>query len=272
MKGTTIRSILLVIKLLSIFVIFLLASQTFCESVNSYVWYNLATFTMTLLTFLYCFNSNYIEFRNNKKTSKIIKKISTLNMKECENYPIYYSNEKFKNYLFDLLDKISDKQKDVFKDKGYLIVIGTKDELKKISKIKNITGLFSHYEKYILLYIDENTTEDAFESTFYHEWGHFVDYYNNYYSNTINFKKIFSKEKQAFNYSIRFLYSNNLPQYLKHHPHITMYELTSASEYFAVNYSKYKRNTLRDKRLIEIYNKVESRWLINGFHCVYGTF
>lgn len=259
MKGTTIRSIFLVIKLLTIFIIFLFLSRSFCETTRNYFCYNLCTFIMALITFIYCFRSNYIKFRSTKKIQKIMNKIEALNMKECEEYPIYYLNEKFKNYLFNLLDEISDKQKETFKEKGYVIVIGTKEELSNISKIKNITGLFSHHEKYILLYIDDKTTKEAFTDTFYHEWGHFVDYYNSYYSNTFKFRTLFFGEKQKVNSSIKFLYSNNLPYYLKLHPHVSMYELTSASEYFAVNYSKYKRNTLRDKRLIEIYNKVESR-------------
>lgn len=233
-------------------------SKSFCHTVHKYFWYNLTTFSMALLTFVYCYNSNYIDFRSNKKSSKIIKKVNSLGMKECSDFPVYYSNEEYMHYLFNLLDKISDKQKEIFKNKGYIIVIGTVDELKKITKIKRINGLFSHYEKYILLYIDEKTTQADFESTFYHEWGHFVDYCNYYPSNTLKFKTLFYSERQMFNSSIRFLYSNNLPYYLKRNPHVNMYELTSPSEYFAVNYSKYKRQTLKDKRLYDIFSKIES--------------
>lgn len=213
---------------------------------------------MALVTFIYCYQSNYIEFRNNKESSKVIKKIKELNMKKCSEFPVYYLNEEYKNYLFNLLDKISNKQKEIFKNKGYIIVIGTEKELNKITKIKRITGLFSHYEKYILLYINEDTSKNDFESTFFHEWGHFVDYSNHYVSNAFNFQKIYSSEKQRFNASVRFLYANNLSYYLRHNPQVSMYELTSTSEYFAVNYSKYKRKVLYDKRLIDIYNKIES--------------
>lgn len=258
MKGTTIRNIIAILKLSTIFVIFLFISKSFCYTLEKYFWYNLTTFLMALLTFIYCYQSNYIEFRNNKESSKIVKKLEKLNMKKCSEFPIYYLNEDYKNYLFNLLDKISNKQKEIFKNKGYIIVIGTVEELNQITKIRKITGLFSHYEKYILLYIDEDTSKSNFESTFYHEWGHFVDYCNHYVSNAFNFRKIYSGEKQKFNYSVRFLYANNLSFYLRHNPHVNMYELTSTSEYFAVNYSKYKRNSLHDKRLINIYNKIES--------------
>ena len=259
MKGTTIRNILVILKLSIIFVVFLFISKTFCYTTYKYCCYNLTTFSMALLTFIYCYHSNYIDFRSNTKASKIIKKVNSLGMKECSDFPVYYLNEEYKNYLFNLLDKISDEQKEIFIKKGYIIVIGTPKELLNITRLKKINGVFSHYEKYILLYIDEKTTKENFESTFYHEWGHFVDYSNYYPSNTLKFKAIFFGEKQKFNSSIRFLYSNNLPYYLKRNPHVNMYELTSASEYFAVNYSKYKRQTLKDKRLIDIFSKIESR-------------
>ena len=261
MKGTTIRTISVSIKLLLVFIMFSIFMFLVYDNKQTWIFCNIINFILSIITFAYCMYSNYFEFRNEKPISKIMKKIRNVGFKKDDNFPIYYLNEDYKNYLLNLLDNISNEQKDIFKKKGYVIVIGTPEELKEITKTKYVDGLFSHHEKYILLYLNKNITKQNFESTFYHEWRHFVDYCNHYISNSIHFIRLFLLEKGKINNSLRLLYSNNLDFYLRRNPHVNLYEMQSSSEFFASNYSKYKRCTLNDKRLIDIYKKTES-------HCI----
>lgn len=189
---------------------------------------------------------------NNKKTSRILKLLKKNNYKYDVKSNIYYKDEKYKDYIVEAIKNINEKQFQEFKDKGFLLIVGD------LLNTKNTSGLFSHGEKYIIIYT-RNYSKQEVISTFYHEWGHFLDFYWNYISDSPTFKMYFIKNKNYINNSIRFLYGNSMFLYQSKHTYTNLYEYTSSSEYLAVNYSRWKRNELSSTFLCPIFEYMDKQ-------------
>lgn len=185
------------------------------------------------------------------------------NFKYNINNLIYYNEipDEFSEFVNLLLTTIKKEQLDDFIQYDYKIVIGFQRELNIFCKRKNISGLFDKMHRVILLYIpDDNSISfcHSLKGTFYHEWGHFLDYTNNMISETMKYKGEYKKQKRFFEQRVRLLYSNNLRMYLFQNPIHNLYELKNSCEYFAVNYSNYRLGLTCNKLYFEFFHNLES--------------
>lgn len=267
MPGCTIRKIQLFIRLITITTIFFILIYLIPGNKNQSIYY-ISSIVIAISTYFLCIPVIDFSKQNNKENKKTLNKIKKTNLIKDNIYPIYYLEEyeNYKNILIKTLETINSNQINAFIDKRYVIIIGDLKTLKIFYKSTSVKGLFGKAEKYIILYTEikkdeENIkiTEEDFISTFYHEWGHFVDFYNLFESNTVSFLRKFKSEKSKINASIKILYSNCLEFYTRKNPHTDIYEYINPSEYFATNYSKYKRNKLEDNFLINVFKNIESR-------------
>jgi len=199
-----------------------------------------------------------------------LKKLKKSHFQKIENYPIYTTEDSsgYGALAQELYDSIIEKQKAIFIEKGYIIIVGSKKELRCLSRDKFINGYFSKVNKYILLFTDCETSPkkpyniktvsiSSFRMTFYHEWGHFLDYANSNISETIPFLRNFYSEKQKFKTIVRFSCAGIPSLYFRRFPKIDLYELVNNSEYFAVHYSRYRLNILYNYKLKEIFEGLE---------------
>ena len=204
---------------------------------------------MSIVNLFYSHFLLNIKYQKGNIRKKIKRKL--INFRHLEDVPIYFTKNQdiYVEFLRDFLFTLQKKEYSTFIEKGYIFILGTYDDLKSFNRQKGITGLFSKYNKYILLYTDGLDKENGkfvpipmlqFKSTFYHEWGHFVDYLNNFISDTISFQRYFYNKKQEIDNSIRFMYSGNIVLYYRKNPLRNLYEFKSSSEYFAVNYSRFR--------------------------------
>ncbi len=157
-------------------------------------------------------------------------------------------------------------QRDLFETKGYVIFVGSKSELKDFLRKKSIFGYFSKSFKYILVYTtyEEKTNGvsslnvvplDDIKSTFWHEWGHFLDFLNNNISKTVWFKDIYKTEKKDFYSSVSELY----PNINKHSRLFKSFsnEFKNSSEYFACYYSKHHRGLVHSDYLSTLFDRLD---------------
>ena len=247
--------------------VFIFTFVYFCNpSKLEIVFYIFTIFCISILNLAYCYVLLNIKFQNKNIKKQVKKKLN--NFERVEDAPIdYISNQKlYANILLDYLPNLNESEYNVFVEKGYIFIVGTYQDLKSFNKQKGITGLFSKYNKYILLYTDGLDKENGkfvpipmlqFKATFYHEWGHFVDYLNSFISDTISFQYHYYKKKKEIDNSVRFMYSGNLCLYLRNNPLKNLYEFKSSSEYFAVNYSRYRMgSTTGDSYLDSIFENL----------------
>lgn len=175
---------------------------------------------------------------------------------------IYYNDvcEEFPEFINLLLSTVKRMQLEDFIQQDYKIVIGYQQELNILCKRKNISGLFDKMHRVILLYIPENTDIsfcNSLRGTFYHEWGHFLDFINDMISETEKYKGEYKRQKRFFEQKVRLLYSNNLRMYFFQNPIHNLYELKNSCEFFAVNYSNYKLGLRCNKLYFEFFNILE---------------
>ena len=247
--------------------VFIFTFVYFCNpSKLEIVFYIFAIFCISILNLAYCYVLLNIKFQNKNIKKQVKKKLN--NFERVEDAPIYYINNQkvYTNILLDYLTNLNEIEYNIFVEKGYIFIVGTYQELKSFNKQKGITGLFSKYNKYILLYTDGLDKENGkfvpipmlqFKATFYHEWGHFVDYLNSFISDTISFQYHYYKKKKEIDNSVSFMYSGNLCLYLRNNPLTNLYEFKSSSEYFAVNYSRYRMgSTTGDSYLDSIFENL----------------
>lgn len=219
---------------------------------------------ISLSTLLYSYIILHIDFQKHKKNKSVLKKLYRFN----RDNNIFYTDN-IESYYFltkDLLKTIKKEQLDLFENKGYVLVIGSAEDLSVFTKQSGIMGLFSKSQKYILLYTDfcsirnnrlEIVDDLTFKKTFYHEWGHFLDYAYKNISYSLDFQKKFLEARNKFKNTIRFSYVGIPDLFYKKYPKFNSHELIDASEYFASNYSKYRMNIICDDYFSEIFEKIE---------------
>lgn len=252
MKGTTYKSIINFLKLAILFIFWKMVMNIIYFPVNTRIIYTIFMLIASFAVFCFLYVKNDFTKINNKKTSRILKLLKKNNYKYDVKSNIYYKDEKYKDYIVEAIKNINEKQFQEFKDKGFLLIVGD------LLNTKNTSGLFSHGEKYIIIYT-KNYSKQEVISTFYHEWGHFLDFYWNYISDSPTFKMHFIKNKNYINNSIRFLYGNSMFLYQSKHTYTNLYEYTSSSEYLAVNYSRWKRNELSSTFLCPIFEYMDKQ-------------
>ena len=218
----------------------------------------------------WCYRVINIDCLDNKENKRTLRKLEKSDFYKIENYPIYTTNNSngYAAVIQEIYDTLNMSQRKGIENKGFVLIVGSKNELKLFSKEHFINGYFSKVGKYILLFTDCEISKEkpytvklltitSFRSTFYHEWGHFVDYLNYSISESIGFKRYFNDEKSCFVASVRFLYSGMPSFYLKRNPQKNLYELKNSSEYFACKYSEYQRGVLLPEYLMNLFESIE---------------
>ena len=268
MTGKSKRLFFICFKLCILMGVFIFMFISFCNPTKIEVaLYTFVIFCLSVLNLIYCYVLLDIRLQKSNMKKRVKKKLK--DFEKLENTPIYYAKNQrlYSNTLLNYLNNIESSEYGAFIEKGYIFILGTYADLKVFNRQKGISGLFSHSQKYILLYTDTFDRENNkfipmpilnFKSTFYHEWGHFVDYFNEFISETLEFKRYYYKKKRELDNSVRFLYSGNLYLYLRNNPIKNLYEFKTSSEYFAVNYSKYKMGYLNDSYLYNLFEKLEN--------------
>jgi hypothetical protein len=171
------------------------------------------------------------------------------NYKKDSDSNIYYLDEEKKEYIVSAMKTLNQKQLQEFKEKGFVFIVGNPQNKKEVN------GLFDHVKKYIMICVD-NRTEDAIVRTFYHEWGHFLDYYWNIISGMPTFKHYFNTYKKNCKKHIKEFYKLNNMQCEKI-TFLESYEFTSSAEFLAVGYSRYKKNELTSNFMISVCEEME---------------
>ena len=267
MYGSTFKFIKMIIFVMFTYFIFNVCLFTlYTLTKNEIFFFEFMMLFISFFALLYCYIILFIDFQNSNINKKVLRMVNNFN--RVDN--IFYTDSAVTHYTYlkDILKTIKQEQLDLFRNKGYVIVIGTYNELSKFTKQKGIVGLFSKTQKYILLYTDfyykENNSLQVvnaynFKSTFYHEWGHFLDYANRNISYTLGFQKEFNKIRNSFRDNVRFYYSGLPSLFFRKYPNFNLYELSSSSEYFASSYSKYKMNFNCGDYFRNVFDKIENK-------------
>lgn len=257
--------------MLFIYVSFLLFSSYCMEFTPGYLISLFIFMTVVSLgCLIICYRIIHISCFDSKQNKGTYKKLNKSKFYKLDNCPIY-TTENSNGYaavIEEVYESLNENQRNIFENKGFCIIVGSKEELRLFSKEHFINGYFSKVGKYILLFTDCEITKDkpyvvkpltitSFRSTFYHEWGHFVDFACNSISETFKFRSYYGNEKAKFVNSVRLLYSGMPSFYLKRNPQKNLYELKNSSEFFACKYSEYKRGVILPDYLNEVFNKVE---------------
>lgn len=271
MNGSQIKYTILCIKLLILNLVFgSLPIILYDFNILEMFFYYGVLCIMSFWCLIYCYKMVYITYQDNKYSKRTIDKLHKNGFFRLGDSPVFstYKSDGYGSLAKELYYSCKEFQRKLFEEKGYVIIVGSKEELKSFSKQRFINGYFSRIEKYILLYTDCETTDKkpydikivsrtSFTSTFWHEWGHFLDFSNNYISETFCFSKFYKDVKNKFNFSVRFLCAGIPSLYFRRYPKISLYELVSSSEYFACKYSEYKRGVLLSDYLVKTFDKVE---------------
>lgn len=247
MAGNITKFFIYIFKILFLYFLILVCKHVFRIFDNKYIL--IEFLLLSILSVVYCVFSDNIKFKTNKLNSRILKK--NKNLKKSLENNIYYSKERFKEYIEDALNNIDDKYKNMFFEKGFIIIVASEEELKVNYKLKKISGLFSASEKYILISISKEAAAEEIIKTFFHEFGHFVDYFNKNISFSFKFLKIYFNEKNNFIRNLKIFYKNK-KELMRYIP----YEYTKCSEFFAVNYSRYKMGLYVKDDVLNIFNKI----------------
>ena len=242
--GSWFRFSSLMYRYLLVLLSFILLSMTILNnSVRILCW--VCFFVMSAFTFIYTLPLIFIQFKR-KYPSKMIKKAQRYGFIQLEDLPIYYKDltvskiECIKNVYFSL----DEEQKKAFNEYGFIFVIGSYKDLTTYIGDRPVTGLFDKTKKVIYIYTEVKNKENeicipTYENlcrTIYHEWGHFLDYLNNFPSYTPFFRNKFKEESDLYFNSIRALEKDSSFGKIKN---VVPYEYTSVSEFFAVNYSDF---------------------------------
>lgn len=267
MRGSTIKKLGLLFKLILISTFFVIVPERISDTKFS-IYYYILLFLTSSITYWWCQNVIDIRKQNKLHNNKTMKTIQNIELIEDKDFPIFYELGQEKYYYFakEKIMKLNNDQLKEFEAHGYVIMIGTYEKLKSFYKPKTACGLFSKVDKYIILFTDIYldgemfpTDNNSFERTLYHEWGHFVDFLNDFESSKIKFILHYLGEKDMINFSVRFLYNKSPILFMKNNPMINLHEYSNSTEYFANNYSKYKRNCLDDIFLINVFDRIENK-------------
>lgn len=271
MNGSQVKFINLCLRLLTIDILFGIVPITLYVLTvpEMIIYYGILCIT-SLCCIVYCYRMIFIKYQSNNICKKTRRKLDKNNFYKLEDCPIYstYKSDGYGYLAKELYLSCKEEQRKLFEEKGYVIIVGSKLELRCFAKQKFINGYFSRVDKYILIYTECETshekpydikimTRTAFSSTFWHEWGHFVDFSNNYISDTRGFMKYFYDRKSYFKYSIRFMCAGIPSLYFRKYPNIDLYELRNSSEFFACKYSDYRMNKPIDNYLKDVFDKLE---------------
>lgn len=271
LKGSDIKFLKSIIRLIIIDVIFgLLPIFLYeLELLDYFVYYGVLII-MSVGCSLYSYGLLHISSQSSKRKKKTLKKLHKAGLYQLGNSPVFSTSKSdgYGSFAKELYFTCQEKQRELFENKGYVIIVGSKDELKKFSTRRFISGYFSRVDKYIMLFTDCETSEKKpydikivtktdFSRTFYHEWGHFVDFANDYVSETFGFLRYFNGIKRHYKQSVRLLCSGMPSLYFRKYPKIDLYELVSSSEYFASYYSIYRRESTVSKYLRNTFDKLE---------------
>lgn len=247
MTGNVNKFFIYIFKILFLYFLILLCKYIFEIFENKYIL--IEFLLLSVLSVVYCVFTDNINLKTNKLNYKILKKVK--NFKNNSRNNIYYLDEKYMKYIENAFNCIEEKYKNIFFEKGFIIIVAAENELKENYKLNKINGLFSSSEKYILISISEEATEREIIKTFFHEFGHFVDYVNKNISFSTKFLKIYLNQKNNFVRNLKIFYKNR--KELKIH---IPYEYTKCSEFFAENYSRYKMGLFIEKDIFNILNKI----------------
>lgn len=271
MKGSNVRFIKLCFKLIFLYVAFGLFSS-YCMDYSPFdlLSFHIFMIVISVCCLIWCYRIVNINCLSNKLSNNTYKKLKKSDFYQVDNYPIYTTQRSngYAAVIEEVYQNLNPNQRKTFENKGFVIIVGSKEELKLFSKERFINGYFSRVGKYILLFTDceisrekpyiiKSCTISSFRSTFYHEWGHFVDYANFFLSETLRFKNYYHREKSRFVTTIRFLYSGMPRFYFRRNPKSELYELKSSSEYFACKYSEYQRGVILSDYLMKLFESVE---------------
>lgn len=220
---------------------------------------------LTLFSILYCLPLLFIQLQR-KGNTRQIKRLERDGFSKVEGYPIYFkfpvkddNDEKLKWYK-KLYDSCSKEQREEFEKYGYIIAISNYKVLKGYTRRNCISGLFDKTTKTLYLYTDYvingnnivySPNNIDIRSTFYHEWGHFIDFEYNYLSYTPIILSYYDEELNLHTDATKKLSNGSILRYLKIRPRKRLYELKSPSEFFAVKYSKVRIGVEVDKNLKE---------------------
>lgn len=271
MNGSQIKFINLCLRLLTIDILFGILPITLYDlTIEEMVVYYGILLVTSLCCIAYCYCMIFIKYQSNNICKKTKRKLDKNNFYKLDDCPIYstYKSDGYGYLAKELYLTCKEEQRKLFEEKGYVIIVGSKEELKCFAKQKFINGYFSRVDKYILVYTECETsdrkpydikllTRTSFSSTFWHEWGHFVDFANNYISNTREFIKYFNDRKAYFKHSVRFMCAGLPSLYCRKYPKINLYELSSTSEFFACKYSDYKMNRPLSEYLKNMFDELE---------------
>ena len=250
MSGTSYRNIVNILFSITISIISMTFSYFNIQGTFKQIIFCTSVILISVITCIYLDRTNNFIKCTTKKDKKILSILEKQGYKKDEKHNIYYKEETEIHNIVNLVENLNKKHLSDFEEKGFVIIVG--NPLNK----KGINGVFDHIQKYIMICV-EGRNEDDIISTFYHEWGHFLDYYWNYISDMPAFKSQFVKYKRACKKHVRDFYKLNKIKCEKKIPLLNAYEFTSPSEYFAVNYSRHKRNELSSQFFKTIFDEID---------------
>lgn len=251
MSGTTYRNLTnIVFSIILVSFSFLFAFFNI-EGITQKTMFCICALLISSITCIHLNRTNNFLKCSSNKNKKILKILESNGYKKDKNHNIYYIDENIKQNIVSAINNINKKHFHEFEQKGFVIIVGNPQNK------KGINGLFDHVQKYIMICIDGRKEEDII-ATFYHEWGHFLDYYWNYISDMPSFKSYFNSYKRSCRKHVKQFYKLNNMKCERKIPLLESYEFSSASEYLAINYSKYKRNELSSQFLYTLCDEMDS--------------
>ena len=101
-------------------------------SKNEIVFFEFMMLFISFFALLYCYIILFIDFQNSNINKKVLRMVNNFN--RVDN--IFYTDSAVTHYTYlkDILKTIKQEQLDLFRNKGYVIVIGTYNELSKIAE------------------------------------------------------------------------------------------------------------------------------------------
>lgn len=216
-----------------------------------------------------------IDMQNSKPKKGLISKLNSLEFKRFDEFPIYYTanSESHARYVLDYLKEVKEHQKAKFVEKGFIIVVENYPFMRE-HKLTNAMGegIFDSNQKVIFLsqspltYMMGESAKRAnefFKRTFFHEWGHFLDYMYGLPSYTYEVlleykraKKIWKlKYPTSLKWRIKYMITDW--KLKKHNISLLPYELTNSGEFLAENYCKYRLHVNYEDNLDLLFEQFE---------------
>lgn len=250
-------------------ILYLFFEMNFMEYISSCV----LLISVSVIAAIRLYFSLHHKYQNENQKSHIIRKLEDNDFHKLLNYPIYYMNEsvEYGKIIENLFNTLTDKQKNLFISKGFSIVVGKYDKLKSMSLLpQNAQGVFDCNKKLIVLcqstmsldiVLSNGLSEETFTRVFYHEWGHFLDYINDFISESSFVRKSFkeSKDKYVYYKDIQsdFSYMDRVKIFLQRLKWKFDNEYKNTEEYIADNYSYYRIGKRYKEDLKPIFDRFE---------------